>query len=139
MRYYATRDGRIFNSNDRELNPYRHTNGYRQFKTFENGGVTTPYYVHRFVWEYFNGEIPQGLEINHINEDKSDNRLENLELVTKKQNIRKRSYNKLSMDACKAIREKYIDRSGYTLEKLAKEYDCHPTTIRNCIIGESWS
>ena len=43
--------------------------------------------VHRLVWEAFNGEIPEGYEINHINEDKTDNRYpENLNLMTRKEN-----------------------------------------------------
>lgn len=37
---------------------------------------------HRWVWEQANGPIPQGYEIHHRNEDRTDNRLENLELVT---------------------------------------------------------
>ena len=43
--------------------------------------------VHRIMWESFNGAIPGRLEINHKNLDRSDNRLENLELVTHRQNI----------------------------------------------------
>lgn len=43
--------------------------------------------VHRLVWEAFNGPIPEGLQINHLNEIKSDNRLENLSLCTAKENI----------------------------------------------------
>lgn len=43
--------------------------------------------VHRLIWESFNGEIPQGLEVNHISEDKSDNRLANLNLLTHPQNM----------------------------------------------------
>lgn len=42
--------------------------------------------VHRLVWETFNGEIPQGYEIDHINTIKYDNRLENLRCVTPKEN-----------------------------------------------------
>jgi hypothetical protein len=38
------------------------------------------------VWETFNGEIPQGYEIDHINTIKDDNRLENLRCVTHKEN-----------------------------------------------------
>ena len=44
-------------------------------------------YVHRLVWEAFNGPIEKGLEINHIDEDKSNNSLDNLELMTHKQNM----------------------------------------------------
>ena len=42
--------------------------------------------VHRIIWETFNGEIPDGYEIDHINTIKTDNRLDNLRLVTPKEN-----------------------------------------------------
>ena len=42
--------------------------------------------VHRLIWKAFNGKIPDGYEVNHINEDKTDNRLCNLNLMTRKEN-----------------------------------------------------
>lgn len=45
------------------------------------------FFVHRLVWEAFNGPIPYGFEVNHINEIKDDNRLENLNLLTHKDNL----------------------------------------------------
>jgi hypothetical protein len=39
-------------------------------------------YVHRLIWILHNGDIPDALQIDHINRIKSDNRLENLRLVT---------------------------------------------------------
>lgn len=42
--------------------------------------------VNRLVWTIFNGAIPTGLDVNHINEDPLDNRLENLNLMTPKEN-----------------------------------------------------
>ena len=47
------------------------------------------YQVHRFVWECFNGVIPEGKVIDHINNNKEDNRLCNLQLVTHQQNCKK--------------------------------------------------
>jgi hypothetical protein len=44
--------------------------------------------VHRAVWEAFNGPIAGRLEVNHKNLDRSDNRLENLELLTHQENVR---------------------------------------------------
>ena len=62
-----------------------------------------------------NGDIPDGMEIDHINRDRYDNRIENLRLVTKSQNslnktttIRKR-YNKF------VARVKGYAKSFYTI------------------------
>ncbi|MDS1650714.1 HNH endonuclease signature motif containing protein [Escherichia coli] len=44
------------------------------------------YREHRIIWEMFNGPIPEGYEIDHINHIKSDNRLENLRLTTHYEN-----------------------------------------------------
>jgi len=46
-------------------------------------------YAHRFIWECFNGVIPDGKEIDHINNKKDDNRLSNLQLLTRQQNCKK--------------------------------------------------
>ncbi len=39
--------------------------------------------MHRMVWTYFNGAIPDGYEIHHRDFDKENNDIANLELVTK--------------------------------------------------------
>ena len=43
---------------------------------------------HRGLWVEANGPIPKGMQIHHINGIKSDNRLENLKLVTRHENMR---------------------------------------------------
>lgn len=49
--------------------------------------------VSRAVWKTFNGEIPEGLQIDHLNTNTSDNRLNNLKLCTPLEN----THNPLSM------------------------------------------
>ena len=51
---------------------------------------------HRFVWECYNGIIPDGLVIDHINDDKIDNRLSNLQLLTTKENNIKAGKNRFT-------------------------------------------
>jgi hypothetical protein len=39
-------------------------------------------HVHRLVWEEWNGPVPKGYCIHHINGDRYDNTLENLAIMT---------------------------------------------------------
>ena len=39
--------------------------------------------IHREVWKYYFGEIPEGYEIHHVDDDKSNNKPENLQCLTK--------------------------------------------------------
>lgn len=56
-------------------------NGYVQVKIKQKR-----YYAHRIVWMMHYGEIPVGFEIDHINHNRQDNRIENLRIVSRKQN-----------------------------------------------------
>lgn len=47
------------------------------------------YTIHKLVMETFNGPTPKGYEINHIDENKMNYELENLEFVTHKENMQK--------------------------------------------------
>jgi ribosomal protein L37AE/L43A len=42
------------------------------------GGKSRTILLHRVVWEYHNGSIPDGFDVHHKNGVKTDNRLENL-------------------------------------------------------------
>ncbi|ATE85769.1 HNH homing endonuclease [Shigella phage Sf12] len=53
------------------------------------GAKGSYHYVHRIVWEMHNGDIPEGMEIDHINGSRSDNRVENLRIVSHSENQKK--------------------------------------------------
>lgn len=47
------------------------------------------YYVHRLVWENFVGEIAEGYEIDHIDDNPHNNALSNLQLMERRENVLK--------------------------------------------------
>ena len=47
--------------------------------------------MHRYVWQKYNGSIPDNYDIHHINNKKYDNRIENLECLPKSEHTRKYS------------------------------------------------
>lgn len=86
--YQVSNLGRVksfYGLKEKILKPGIPNNGYYQVELCKNS-IRKFYMVHRLVWEAFNGQIPEGLQVNHINEIKSDNRLSNLNLMTAKEN-----------------------------------------------------
>ena len=61
--------------------------GYVVNRSEREGGCKTTIRLHRFVWELVNGPIPDDMDIDHINRNRLDNRLENLRLATRSQNL----------------------------------------------------
>jgi len=45
-------------------------------------------YAHRIIYTMFHGPIPEGMEIDHIDGNRSNNRIENLRCVDKATNLR---------------------------------------------------
>lgn len=49
-------------------------------------GKRTP--MHIYVWTFYNGEIEKGMDIHHIDFDKSNNNINNLQLLTKSEHTK---------------------------------------------------
>ena len=73
-------DGTVINRFGKKVG-FKQKNGYMHVSI--NGKQVL---MHRFVYEAFNGEIPEGYEIDHKNTVRDDNRLENLRIATPKEN-----------------------------------------------------
>lgn len=63
-------------------------NGYNVV-SIRNGATKLQCRVHRIVWISQNGIIPEGYCIDHINNDKQDNRISNLQIMTPSENSKK--------------------------------------------------
>jgi len=76
---------------------------YKQGLLFDNGRLLEPiklrnnvylqakigqrfYGYHRLVWMHFNGKIPKGMVVDHIDRNPRNNKIENLRLATYAQN-----------------------------------------------------
>lgn len=82
--YEVYPDGRIWSYyTNKFLKQKTSKNGYKQVQLSNNEGIIKTYLVHRIVYESVSGKpIPDGMQVNHINECKTDNRFENLNLMT---------------------------------------------------------
>ena len=85
---FEYRDGKLYNKTNRANNAKKGaesggktTDGYRAVKV--NG---KKHQTHRLIWIMHNGDIPEGLYIDHKNGIKTDNRIENLRVVNHQQN-----------------------------------------------------
>ena len=86
--YEVYEDGRIWSYyTNKFLKPGTNKFGYQQVVLTDNEGKQKRYQVHRIVYETFSGSpIPEGLQVNHIDENKENNNITNLNLMTCKEN-----------------------------------------------------
>lgn len=86
-KYSIARDGKIYShTTNIEMKAYTDKDGYKRIALVNNEGIRKKYYVHRLVALTYI-ENPLNLPVvNHINEIKDDNRVENLEWCTVQQN-----------------------------------------------------
>lgn len=80
--YCCDKSGNVYGKKGQLMKGCLTTVGYRQY---EIQGQTL--LGHRFVWECINGEIPECLVINHIDANKLNNCIENLEVVEQAGNV----------------------------------------------------
>lgn len=109
---------------------------------------------HRFIWECWNGPIPKGMEIDHIDTIKSNNELSNLRLGTHKENtnnsltLEKYRKRKFTEEVKKKIGEKQklpiiqCDKNGTmikeysSIREAAKEIGVYSPNITACLKGK---
>ena len=86
--YSIDEDGNVYSMKSGELKklkPTKNSCGYLQVALSKNGKVKI-FKVHRLVYKTFIKDILKDMEIDHIDKDKTNNKLNNLRLVTHQQN-----------------------------------------------------
>lgn len=85
--YYSGSHNSLKTIDERILSPYRKSSHYFSVK-LRIDGICKTHFIHRLVAKTFIPNPENKPEVNHINGDKTDNRVANLEWVTRSQNIR---------------------------------------------------
>jgi hypothetical protein len=86
--YLVSNMGRVFSLKaSKLLVPDYKRNDYANY-VLSSDGKNAHILGHRMVYEAFRGSIPKGFEVNHKDENKHNNRLDNLELVTRSENVK---------------------------------------------------
>lgn len=124
--------------------------GYYKQQFSSCGGTREPYrtFLHRIIFLTFHGPIPPGLTVNHIDGNKANNRPENLELATHRQQadharrmgLRRDMNGKphhLTPDDVREIRRAHCE-DGETWEHLAARFDVVKGAIGHIIRGRTW-
>lgn len=132
----------------------RNTYGYLQADLHVNGKSHTTT-VHKCVTAAFLGPCPDGMQVDHINGDKTDNRVENLRYVTQADNIRhcyrlaregRISHNgigeshpcsKLTEEQVRMVR--HLLSIGMPATQIAKRYGVSDRAIGKILHGDTWT
>lgn len=106
-------------------------------------------FVHRLVYRAFNGDIPKGLIVRHLNDIPDDNRPENLCLGTFKDNSADSKRNgsfvqgekthnaKLTEDDVRTIRNLY-DSGNYYQREIGDMFNIKDSTVCNIVNRKTW-
>ena len=86
-----------------------------------------PYSTHRLIWVLFNKEIPTNKQVDHINRNRSDNRIENLRLATASSNALNKPC-KISNTGIKGVSK---DRDYYKVSFTVNGKSTHVGNFKN--------
>jgi len=134
---------------EKVLKNKNHSAGYHQIVLF-NFGIKRRFYIHRLVAGAFIPNTECKPQVNHIDGDKLNNRVENLEWCTQSENIKHAFKNGLSSQkgernaTSKLTKKQVLDirkmyaTGEYTQKNIADEYRTVQATISSVIRRVNW-
>lgn len=148
-KYEVSNYGRVRNvKTGKTLEGLLHESGYIRIG-LQVDGVNHKFYVHRLVAEAFIGKRPEGMDVNHLNGYKTDNRATNLEYCTRAENMKharrlglhdnrgEKQWNaKLTEDEVGLIR--IADSGCGILDELIQVSDIPRRTLMDVIERKTW-
>lgn len=120
--------------------------GYRNVVLCQNG-LLKSVAVHRLVAWAFIGPCPAGLEVNHKDGNPRNNLVENLEYVTRLENVLhgmvrrgnvRQKYRSLTPTQVEDIRAWVASRGGNSYAKIGAFYGVSRQTVQSIVVGRTW-
>ncbi len=84
--YEVTEDGVVIGARGKALKPDINSTGYRRVSLCKNG-IVKRVFIHKLVAQHFVEGYQQGLVVNHIDGDNTNNHADNLQWVTPSENV----------------------------------------------------
>lgn len=81
-------NGTVWSYKSNRFVGYPNRQGYWKVTLTDDDGEQHKFYLHRLVWMAVHGEIPEDMEINHLDEDPSNCAIWNLSACSHLENIR---------------------------------------------------
>ncbi len=142
--YSISSYGRIRNDETLLLLSPSLTSGYQKVRLSSNG-VVKDFQVHYLVYCIFNeiDSIPKGYIIDHIDANKTNNKLENLRLLSLSENVRMAYYIQKVNSNCKKVRQ--MDLQGNYIKdfpscaEAARQLNLDSSTISKVCRGKNKS
>lgn len=104
--YIIYENGTIFSKSwNREKKPQETDDGYLRLSLKCNDGKNRSFLLHRVIYYFFKGEIPEEMRVNHIDEYKKNNIIGNLNLLTHKDNCNWGTRNERISEKHKGVRK----------------------------------
>jgi hypothetical protein len=96
-KYVYYEDGKVFSKYSKRFIGSVNVHGYLMMGQNQ--------YIHRVIYEKFHSmKIPEDMVINHIDHNKSNNHIDNLELVTQQQNTQDKVLSSLNTSGIRGVR-----------------------------------
>ena len=137
-KWEANREGIVRHVVNKKDIGYLTNSGYLRIGVRDHG-IKKHYHKHRFIFECFHGKINDvKLVVDHINNIKIDNRLENLQLITQSQNKKKENIKGKNLPPIR-VRATNInsgESSDYhSIYECSKRLDINPASIIKVLKG----